>query len=149
MYSKQNNIKINNTSHLLRDFQGVCFSYIQSLITVSYIQSISDLLQLSQRQTISEVHSPTENMIQLNIFASYVKRWAIWYHLYNLKNVKNSHGGVLTLVKLQASACNLLKLTLLHGCFSRFLNCTNITKSRNASHILYETASSQNLNGFQ
>ena len=30
----------------------------------------------------------------------------------------------------------LLNLTLLHGCFSRFLNCTNATKSRNASHIL-------------
>ena len=29
----------------------------------------------------------------------------------------------------------LLKLTLLHGCFSRFLNCTNGTKSRNASHL--------------
>ena len=28
---------------------------------------------------------------------------------------------------------NLLKVTLLHGCFSRFLNCTNDTKSRNAS----------------
>ena len=28
------------------------------------------------------------------------------------------------------------KLTLLHGCFSRFLNGTNRTKSRNASHIL-------------
>ena len=27
---------------------------------------------------------------------------AIWYHLYNLKNVKNKHGGVLLLVKLQA-----------------------------------------------
>ena len=26
-------------------------------------------------------------------------------------------------------------LTLLHGCFSRFLNCTNATKSRNASHV--------------
>ena len=24
----------------------------------------------------------------------YVMRWAIWYHLYNLKNVKNTHGGV-------------------------------------------------------
>ena len=24
---------------------------------------------------------------------------AIWYHLYNLKNVKNTHGGVLLLVK--------------------------------------------------
>ena len=29
-------------------------------------------------------------------------RCAIWYHLYNLKNVKNTHGGVLLLVKLQA-----------------------------------------------
>ena len=27
------------------------------------------------------------------------------------------------------------KVTLLHGCFSRFLNCTNGTKSRKASHI--------------
>ena len=27
---------------------------------------------------------------------------AIWPHLYNLKNVKNTHGGVLLLVKLQA-----------------------------------------------
>ena len=45
----------------------------------------------------------------------------IWYHLYNLKNVKNTNGGVL--------------LTLLNGCFSRFLNCANGTKSRNASHM--------------
>ena len=52
---------------------------------------------------------------------------AIWYHLYNLKNVKNTHGGVLLLV---AEACN-FKVTLLHGCFPRFLNCTNDTKSRN------------------
>ena len=47
----------------------------------------------------------------------------------NLKNVKNTHGGVLLLVKLQAS----LKVTLLHEYLSRFLNCTNGTKSRNAS----------------
>ena len=31
-------------------------------------------------------------------------RYAIWYHLYNLKNVKNIHGGVLILVKLQAES---------------------------------------------
>ena len=30
---------------------------------------------------------------------------------------------------------DLLKLTLLHGCFSRFLSRTNGTKSRKASHI--------------
>ena len=29
----------------------------------------------------------------------------------------------------------LLELTLLHGCFSRFLNCANGTKSRDASHL--------------
>ena len=27
--------------------------------------------------------------------------YAIWYHLYNLENVKNTKGGVLLLVKLQ------------------------------------------------
>ena len=40
---------------------------------------------------------------------SYVMLCAIWYHLYNLKNVKNTHGGVLLLVKLQAKACNFTK----------------------------------------
>ena len=34
---------------------------------------------------------------------------AIWYHVDNLKNVKNTHGGVLLLVKLQAEACNFTK----------------------------------------
>ena len=43
---------------------------------------------------------------------------AIWY---NLKNVKTPY-----MVKV--------KVTLLHGCFSRFLNCTNGTKSRKASY---------------
>ena len=34
----------------------------------------------------------------------YMMRCAIWYHLQNLKNVKNTHGGMLLLVKLQAEA---------------------------------------------
>ena len=49
---------------------------------------------------------------------SYKMRCAISYHLCKLKNVKNTHGGVLLLVKL---------VTLLYGCCSRFLNCTNDT----------------------
>ena len=36
-------------------------------------------------------------------FLSFTMFCAIWYHLYNLKNVKNTHGGVLLLVKLQAN----------------------------------------------
>ena len=49
---------------------------------------------------------------------------AIWCYLYNLKNVKATHGGVLLLVKL-----------LIHARYSRFLNCTNGTKLRNAPHM--------------
>ena len=52
----------------------------------------------------------------------------ILYHLYNLKNVKNTHGGALFVAKLQVSGC--------HGCYLRFLDCTDGTKSRNASHLL-------------
>ena len=33
----------------------------------------------------------------------------IWYHLYNLKSLKNTHGGVFFVVKLQALAYNLTK----------------------------------------
>ena len=38
----------------------------------------------------------------LAMFCWLVMLCAIWYHLYNSKNVKNIHGGVLLLVKLQA-----------------------------------------------
>ena len=41
--------------------------------------------------------------ISLLILSKFVMRCAIWYHLYNLKNVKNTHGGVLILVKLHIS----------------------------------------------
>ena len=61
---------------------------------------------------------------------------AIQYHFSNLKNVKNIHGGVLLLVKFDAKACDLLNVTLLHGCFSRFLNCKNGTESLKASHFV-------------
>ena len=45
----------------------------------------------------------------------YVVRCAIWYHLYNVKNLnnfvkfKNTHGGVLVLVKVQAESCSFTK----------------------------------------
>ena len=58
----------------------------------------------------------------------------IWDVLRNLvafeqfKKRENTHGGVMLLVKLQAEA-------LFHRCFSSFLNCTNGTKLRKASHF--------------
>ena len=69
--------------------------------------------------------------------------YTIWYHLHNLKNVKNSHGGMLLWVKLQAEACIFSKSNILHDCFSRFLNCANDTKSRKASHLYFQNGSIQ------
>ena len=47
---------------------------------------------------------PTIFQYHVLIANSDVMFCAIWYHLYNLKNVKNTHGGVLLLVKMQASS---------------------------------------------
>ena len=65
----------------------------------------------------------------LFILRVYVNLCEIWYHLCNIKNVKNTIGGVLLLV---------LEITLLHWCFLRFLNCTDYTKSHNTSHINFQ-----------
>ena len=55
--------------------------------------------------------------------------------MYNLKNVKNTHGGVLLLVKLHLKTAFLLKITLLYASFSRFSHYANGNKSGKASHI--------------
>ena len=34
---------------------------------------------------------------------------AIWYHVYNLKDVKNTHGQMFLLAKLQALSYNFMK----------------------------------------
>ena len=53
---------------------------------------------------------------------------AIWYRL------KNTHGEVLILVKFQGLACNLLKVTLLHGFFT-FFKLYKYTKLQNIQII--------------
>ena len=59
----------------------------------------------------------------------------ICYHVYNFKNVKSTHGGVLLLVMLLTKTCNFTKVTLLYGCFPRFLNCTDGRKLRKVSQM--------------
>ena len=59
---------------------------------------------------------------------------AIWYRLYNFKNVEDTHGRVLVLVKSQTGACKFTKSSIPPSLFfSRFLICINGTKSRKAS----------------
>ena len=72
---------------------------------------------------------------KLDLFKIWINKTfcANCYQLYNLKYVKNSHGAVLLFSKV--AGLSLLNVTLLHGCFLRFLNCKNGTKWRKASLI--------------
>ena len=54
---------------------------------------------------------------------------AICYHLYNLKDMKKHPWK-------DAPFSRVLKVALLHACFSRFLNCTNGTESCNPSETI-------------
>ena len=56
----------------------------------------------------------------------YEKLCVIWYYLYNLKNVKNTHGGVLLLVKLQTKTCNFTKSSTAPWVFLTFFKLNQI-----------------------
>ena len=72
---------------------------------------------------------------RFHIFALSVTLCTIWYHLCNLKNVKNTHGTVILLFKLKVEVCNFTKSITFSWMFFTFLNCTNGTKLRKASHL--------------
>ena len=63
---------------------------------------------------IQWVKSPAINARSLDKFSLFLidTICSSWYHLYNLKNVKSTHGGVLLLT--------LLKVTIFLGCFHVF-----------------------------
>ena len=69
---------------------------------------------LSINELKNGLNSFCNNFVMSKIWIIIEMFCAIWYHLHNLKNVKNTHGGVLLLVKL--------KVTLLYWYVSRFLN---------------------------
>ena len=64
--------------------------------------------------------------------------WVIWYHLCNLKNVKNTHEGVLLLVKLQTETCYFTKSNIPSSVFFTFCNGS---KSRKASQLVIRARS--------
>ena len=75
----------------------------------------------------THIQTKTHKILVLIKFASlYVMFCTIWYHLNNVKNVKNTHGGVLLLPKI----------TLRHGCFSCFSNCKNGPELRKTLNML-------------
>ena len=102
-------------AHVARDFLTYyscsCYSSMYFLNILRILQNIfKKYLNLHCFQKIEHV----PNFCQV-FRIKYEVRCTIWYRLYKLPN--------------------LLKVKLLHGRFSLFLDCTNGTKSRNASLI--------------
>ena len=67
----------------------------------------------------------------------HVVRCTIWYHLYNLKNVKNTDGGVLIAVKLQAPVSQ-------SPIFKNFLCASSATTFMVLTHCLHYCVASCN-----
>ena len=61
-----------------------------------------------------------DTLLWQDYFTYTVMFCAIWYHLYNLENVKNTDGGVLLLVKFRLLACNVTKSNTLPWVFFTF-----------------------------
>ena len=91
-----------------------------------------------ERNTFVQFKKPEKHPWKSVNFSKFAGWSFSLHHLYNLKNVKNTYGVVLILVKLQAEAlaCNFTKIDAPPWVFFlRFLNCANCTKLRNAPHL--------------
>ena len=74
----------------------------------SLLQLPPPIWSLKVNINVSKLSVTDVRKISVNLkymFTYIVVRCAIWYHLYSLKIVKNTHGGVFLLVKLQTEAC--------------------------------------------
>ena len=96
----------------LRCYLRYCFSW--SLITLSWRRLLSYRNQSIDLQSKSMDWFLYDNglyheRVKEVLISSCVTLCAICYYLYSFKNVKNIHGGMLILIKLQDEACNFTK----------------------------------------
>ena len=88
--------------------QSVMFG---SYFTVSHSLILRPIWVIHLKKVLKLVNGNVAQILWNILFSTgdhaYVILCMIWYHLYNLKNVKNTHGGMLLL----------LKVTLIYGCF--------------------------------
>ena len=101
----------------------VCFSPLFLLLTLNVCWYIRP-------------YQTAENENPLNLFARRLRD-------YSFSTYAKCSKKLTFLTSWHARLSDCKKLTLLHGCFSRFLNCTNGTKSRNApQNVIFYSESS-------
>ena len=78
------------------------YSYLENNVVMTP-NAAASIFTITVKEATSKISEPGH--CPFKVFINLVL-CAIWYHLYNLKHVKNIHGEVLLLVKLQAQAFN-------------------------------------------
>ena len=115
------NICINFFFWCLREFVAICSMLFADVIANAFLLFISFIVSTGNRVVYMFSYCCFLYWLHILLFWWHVVRSAICYHLHNLKNVKNTHEGVLILVKLQALACNFTKTNTPPWVFFTFL----------------------------
>ena len=116
----------------LRKIWGALFS-CNTRFEIRPFALLPMLWSLALSEIISKKH--LDNTSQSNFHLPSAKHSLFSGHHLPFWNSGWSQRDVLGRPYVMFWPATLLKLTLLHGCFSCFLNCINGTKSRNASHM--------------
>ena len=91
-------VQVCSLAHGSIDVAEVFFQSHISLVNISLIPNIAPPISWETLELLDSLSLPFPIVLHFTIS----------YHLYNLKNVKNTHGGVSLLVKLQANILVLL-----------------------------------------
>ena len=71
--------------------------------------TVLENLERKRNKNMADLQVLLMNYREYDDYQLHVMFCAMWYHLYNLKSVKNTHGVVILLLKLQTEACNFTK----------------------------------------
>ena len=112
----------------IHTFYIIIWELCYSIERADWFLSVSDAFSRKNFMIFIIISLHRKNLLFAYILNLYVM---LWYHLFYLKNVKNTH----RIVSLLVNCRHQLKVSLRHGCFLRFLNYVNSTKMRKTSHM--------------
>ena len=103
--SNNSELQHHNLGWYISNIKQLRIAALQSWLIYSNIKQVR--IAALQSSLIYFKYQTSQNCsITMLVVSIRVMPCAIWYHLCNLKNVKNTHGGLLLLVEMQAWACN-------------------------------------------
>ena len=115
-FDKLKNLRLTCVNFIIRSLNvmGVWSNIFEALSMVEPLPAVEKKLGIvfftaEIKYTYKNRPGKICSRLHLNKTKRYEMIWAICYHFSNLKNVSNTHEGVLLLVKLQASACKFTK----------------------------------------